>query len=195
VAASGHEIGNHSLSHPASTNFTGVPGGGYEDATLEELEGDILAAQARLERIAPHQREWTFCYPCYITDVGRGGSRQSYVPVVAHHFLAGRARGEYGHGNYPATVDLACLWALPAEGMNGFELIGLAEELTARGQWVVFVFHEVGGERLSVDRYALAMFLNFLDRRRDTIRTGTVMEIARDVARFQAGLHASEGSS
>ena len=27
--------------------------------------------------------------------------------------------------------------------------IEMAQELTARGQWVVFVFHEVGGERLS----------------------------------------------
>jgi len=92
VATDGHEIGNHSLSHICSNNFSGTPGG-VEDKTLEEIENDILAAQERLVQIAPHQKQWTFCYPCFCTDVGRGQSRKSYIPVVAKLFLVGRGVG------------------------------------------------------------------------------------------------------
>ncbi|MFC1525398.1 polysaccharide deacetylase family protein [Candidatus Latescibacterota bacterium] len=185
VAAAGHEIGNHTLSHTCSGNYTGVRGG-LELSSLERIEDDILQAQQRLLPLAPHQDRWTFCYPCYCTFVGQGRGRRSYVPVVARHFLAGRAGGEYGFGNHPATVDLACFWAQTAERMGAFEMIGLAEELTHRGQWVVFVFHAIDGSRLSVASEDFLALLNFLARRRDSIRTATVAEIAGDISHYQA---------
>lgn len=70
-----------------------------------EMENDILNAQERLEKLVPHQTGWTFAYPCYCTDVGRGETRHSYIPIVARHFLAGRAAGEYGFGNHPEWAD------------------------------------------------------------------------------------------
>lgn len=114
VAQSGHEIGNHTLTHPCPETILGRAGG-LESMTLADIEQDILAAQERLSQIAPHQQHWTFAYPCYSTYIGRGASRQSYVPVVAKHFLAGRAAGELGFGNNPEYIDLACLWATPVE--------------------------------------------------------------------------------
>lgn len=189
VAAAGHEIGNHTLSHTCSANYTGARAG-LEYASLEGIESDILAAQERLQLLLPEQRTWTFCYPCYCTFVGRGAQRQSYVPLVARHFLAGRAGGEYGFGNRPGAVDLACFWAQPAERMSAFEMIGLAEELTHRGQWVVFVFHAIDGSRLSVAGEDFTALLDFLARRRDRhqgdgIRTDTVAAIAGDIAAHQ----------
>jgi len=188
VAAAGHEIGNHTLSHTCSANYSGAPSG-LEFTTVADLEADILAAQERLRELAPGQETWTFCYPCYCTFVGRGEGRQSYVPVVARHFLAGRAGGEYGFGNQPATVDLACFWAQAAERMSAFEMIGLAEELSHRGQWVVFVFHAIDGHRLSVMGEDFLALLDFLARARDRrgrpIRTDTVAAIATDIASHQ----------
>ena len=184
VAANGHEIGNHTLSHTCSSNFTDTPGG-LEAMSLDDIEADILTAQERLVQLAPHQDQWTFCYPCYCTFVGRGQDRQSYVPVVARHFLAGRASGEYGFANHPTTVDLACFWAQAAERMSAFEMIGLAEELTHRGQWLVFVFHAIDGHRLSVSGEDFDSLLDFLARRRQTIRTATVSQIATDILRAQ----------
>jgi hypothetical protein len=185
VAASGHEIGNHALSHICSSNYAGIPGG-LEEKDLVAIEIDILAAQERLARIAPHQQEWTFAYPCYCTHVGRGAERQSYVPVVARHFLAGRSGGEYGFANQPAVVDLACCWGQPVERMSGFEMIGLVEELTARGQWLVLVFHEIDGQRLTVGGHEYRMLLDYLARRRAAIWTAPVVEVARKIATFQA---------
>jgi hypothetical protein len=181
VARNGHEIGNHSISHTCSNNFGGGHGG-LEDKSLADIEADLLAAQKRLAQLAPHQVDWTFCYPCYQTHVGRGVAQKSYVPIVAKHCLAGRARGEYGFANHPAAVDLACAWAIPTERMGGFEMIGLVEELTAQGRWVIFVFHEIDGARLTVGSYDFGLLLRYLHRRRDKVWTAPVAQVARRIA-------------
>lgn len=190
VANAGHEIGNHTLSHRCSSNYLTVSGG-LEDSTVEEIESDILTAQQRLVEIAPHQKKWTFAYPCYCTFVGRGKSRQSYVPVVAKHFLTGRTAGEYGFGNQPEMVDLACVWGMPVERMSGFEMIGLVEELTSKGQWVILIFHEIDGQRLSVGSHDFRVLLDYLRRRSESIRTVPVVHVAEKISRFQATLSAA----
>jgi hypothetical protein len=184
VAAGGHEIGNHTLTHPCPNNVGGQPGG-LEDMTLAEIEQDILTAQERLIQIAPHQAQWTFAYPCYAAFVGYGVHHQSYVPVIASHFLAGRMAGEYGFGNNPAVVDLAHLWSLPVERMSGYEMIGLVEEISARGCWAILVFHEIDGARLTVGSYDFRMLLNHLRRRSDAILTAPVFEIAAKIKSYR----------
>jgi hypothetical protein len=181
VARRGHELGNHTLSHICSGNFWGGPGG-LEDRTLDDLEADILAAQERLTRVAPRQKDWTFGYPCYNKFVGRGTSRQSYVPLVAKHFLAGRGPGEYGFANRPDVIDLACLWSTPVERMSGFEMVGLVELLTFQGQWVILVFHEIDGARLTVGSYDFKLLLDYLQRRSHDIWCAPVVEVARKIA-------------
>lgn len=177
VARSGHEIGNHTLSHPCPETILGRAGG-LESMSLAGIEQDIRAAQERLQQIAPHQHHWTFAYPCYSTYVGSGLTRQSYVPVVAKHFLAGRAAGELGFANRPERLDLACLWATPAELLRGDEMIALVQRLTDCGQWVILVFHDIDGPLLNVPTRVYRHLLRFLDDARDTIWTGTVSEIA-----------------
>jgi hypothetical protein len=193
VAAAGHEIGNHSLTHPCPNNLFGRPDG-VDDMSLEDIESDIVAAQARLVELAPEQEAWTFAYPCYATHVGRGAGRQSYAPVVARHFVAGRAGGEYGFGNNPLWVDLAAVAGQSVERMSGFEMIGLAEELAARGHWAILVFHEIDGQRLTVGTYDYRMLLAHLRRRSDQIWTAPVVEVARRVAAFQRQLSSGEAS-
>lgn len=185
VAIAGHEIGNHTLAHICSNNYLFTPEG-LEDKSLDDIENDILTAQERLLQIAPHQKQWTFAYPCYSTYVGRGKSRRSYVPIIAKHFLAGRAGGEYGFANQPAVIDLACVWSIPTERMSGFEMIGLVEELTYQRLWVILVFHEIDGTRLTVGSYDFQMLLNYLRRRSDDIWTAPVVEVAQKIAKFRA---------
>jgi peptidoglycan-N-acetylglucosamine deacetylase len=185
VAAGGHEIGNHTLTHPCPNNILGRPGG-YEDMSLVEMEADILEAQARLERLVPQQTHWTFAYPCYGTTVGRGANRQSYTPFVASHFLAGRVWGEYGFGNRPAQVDLSCAWSESVERMSGHELIGLVEAITAQARWAILVFHEIDGSRLTVASHDFRMLLNHLRRRAGAIWTAPLAAVAEKIARLQA---------
>jgi len=184
VASSGHEIGNHTLSHTCTANFRGR--GGVESKSLDEIETDIVAAQERLVQIAPNQEDWTFCYPCYLSYVGRGTSRQSCVPVVARHFLAARGGGEYGFANHPGGVDLHYVWGLDTALMSGFEMIGLVEELTSQGRWVVLTFHEIEGRRLSVTGHDFEMLIGYLDRNRERILVEPLVDIARRVTGYQS---------
>lgn len=181
VAQLGHEIGNHTLTHPCPEAISGHAGG-LESMTLADIEQDILMAQERLTQIAPHQHQWTFAYPCYATYVGRGVARQSYVPVVAKHFLAGRAAGELGFANRPERMDRACLWATPAERLSGEEMSALVRDLTECGQWVILVFHDIDGDLLNVSSRDYLQLLHFLSDERETIWTGTVSEIVAHIA-------------
>jgi peptidoglycan/xylan/chitin deacetylase (PgdA/CDA1 family) len=181
VGQAGHEIANHTCSHLVSRNFFNGEKG-FEDLTLDEVEADILLAQERLQQIAPHQQDWTFAYPASQSEVGAGVNKRSYVPVVAKHFLAGRIRGEYGFGNYPHLIDLAAVWTTATVRMSGFDMIGLVEELTAHGQWVILGFHEIDGSRLTIGSYDFRMLLDYLSRKSDEIWTAPLVDVARKIA-------------
>jgi hypothetical protein len=108
--------------------------------------------------------------------------------VVAKHFLSGRAGGEYGIANHPGFVDLACTHALATDRMSGFEMLGLVEGLASKGQWVILVFHEIDGARLTVGNYDFHLLVDYLHRRSGEIWTAPVVEVARKIAAYQEGL-------
>ncbi len=184
VAETGHEIGNHTKSHRCSNAILGH-GGGVDDMTLDEIEADVLEAQTRLTTIAPHQNSWTFAYPCGAMFVGHGVSRQSYVPIIAKHFLAGRAAGEYGFGNDPDTMDTAALLSIRVDRMTGFEMIGLVQDLTDRGKWVILSFHDISGSRISVEDGEFRHLLRFLQDRRSEIAVAPVVDIMTSLGTTQ----------
>jgi peptidoglycan/xylan/chitin deacetylase (PgdA/CDA1 family) len=180
VAESGHEIGNHTRSHRCPNVVHGHRGG-VEDMTLAEIERDILEAHDRLTEIAPHQTDWTFAYPCGATYVGAGADQQSYVPVVARHFLAGRAQGEYGFGNDPDLMDKAALWGTRVDRMTGFEMIGLVEELSRLGQWIILCFHDISGVRISVEEGEFRQLLRYLSERSRAIMVAPVVDVMKSI--------------
>ncbi len=180
VHLAGHEIGNHSLSHPCSQALWGrrTPGC-LEERSLDDLEADILAAQEKLTALFPERQAWTFAYPCYETYVGAGATRTSYVPLVARHFLAGRAgTANSGFFNAPETADLAALASQPAEQMRGPELVGLVERAVRRGHWLILTFHEIDRGGLGVFEPDFVELLEHLAAARSRVWTAPVAEIA-----------------
>ena len=144
VAKAGHEIGNHTIAHICSRAFRADPAArGLENMTLADIEKDIVEAKLRLQQLVPEQQEMSFCYPCYMEHVGCGPTRQSYVPVVARHHIAGRGKGEFPFGNHPATVDLHYAWSWPAERMPGSQMVGLVEACMANQGWGILTFHGI----------------------------------------------------
>jgi peptidoglycan/xylan/chitin deacetylase (PgdA/CDA1 family) len=116
AAAAGHEIGNHTLTHPCSGNFPFARGKALEDYTLDGMEAELLGANDEIRRllgVVPR----TFAYPCGQTYVGRGPGVQSYVPLVARHFLVGRAAFNETH-NDPGFCDLAQAFSLDGDGKS-----------------------------------------------------------------------------
>jgi peptidoglycan/xylan/chitin deacetylase (PgdA/CDA1 family) len=85
----GHEIGNHSLTHPCSGNFPWGRANALENYTLERMEKEMTDANERIKSLLGVTPR-TFAYPCGQKFVGRGEQTRSYVPVVAKHFKVGR---------------------------------------------------------------------------------------------------------
>ncbi len=176
VHDAGHEIGNHSLSHTCSLGFQDDPGGhGLERMTLADIEADVMAAEGRLAELFPRESR-SYCYPCYQTHVGEGLDRQSYVPVIAKHFVAGRGIGEVP--NHSLTCDLHCLWSWDVSRMTGANLVGLAEQCASRGRWGLLVFHGIDSGHLPVSSVDFVELCAHLERHSNRIWTAPVAEVA-----------------
>jgi len=185
AAKMGHEVGNHTVNHPCSRNFSGSPTGGLESMTLADIEADIAEAERRLKEAIPEQKTHTFCYPCYNDHVGVGGSRQSYVPVIARYFPAARGKGEVA--NHPLACDLHYLSSWPVERMSGAELVGLSEQSAAQGRWGILTFHGIHQGHLSVADVDLRELCGFLARNRERIWVATVAEVAERIIVWRKG--------
>ena len=190
VQDAGHEVGNHSQSHVCSHGFRDAPGGpetpSLETWTLADVEADVVEAERRLSEVVPLPagRQRTYCYPCYHEHVGEGATRQSYVPVIAKHFLAGRGIGE--RENRAATCDLHYLWSRNVELMGGEQLVGHAERATL-DSWVILTFHDVGHDsRLSNTEAAFKELCDYLRRNEGRVWTAPVNEVAASVVQWRA---------
>jgi peptidoglycan/xylan/chitin deacetylase (PgdA/CDA1 family) len=144
VARSGHEIGNHSSTHPCSANFDFAATNALEAMTPQDVAEDVDAATATIQDLVG-VRPRTFAYPCGQSFTGRGRHRRSYVPVIAERFLAGRGYGSEV-GNLPETCDLAHLDAYTVDGLDAGELWSLVTAGMARGEWVILAGHDIGDD-------------------------------------------------
>jgi hypothetical protein len=186
AAQTGHEIGNHTVNHPCSKNFAFIADynrPALEEMSLDDIEAEIVAAGRRIAEVIPEQPTPSYGYTCYQPFVGRGRTRQSYVPVVAKHCVAGRGRGE--RPNDPRYCDLWYLWSTPCERMTGAELVGVAEQAPAQGRWSILTFHGVNDGHLHIDQGDLEELCAFLARNRERIWTAPVATIAQQVHAYQ----------
>jgi peptidoglycan/xylan/chitin deacetylase (PgdA/CDA1 family) len=140
--AAGHEIGNHTLTHPCTANYPWTRGNALEDFTIERMLDDIHQAERRIEK-ALGIRTTTFAYPCGHTYVGRGRDTRSYVPLIAERFVSGRKfRGSAN--NDPERVDLAQTYAFNSDQLTGEQLKKLIDNALAENAWVIFAGHDIG---------------------------------------------------
>ncbi len=142
AVANGHEIGNHTLTHPCSGNFSFARERALENYTLDKMRDELEEANNIIEQQLD-VRPVTFAYPCGQKFVGRGRNLKSYVPVVAEGFLAGRGwMDEWS--NDPGFCDMAQLMAMELDGKDFEQVKQLIDRTTANGGWLVFCGHEIG---------------------------------------------------
>jgi peptidoglycan/xylan/chitin deacetylase (PgdA/CDA1 family) len=138
----GHEIGNHTMTHPCTGNYPAFRWNALEDMTLEGMAKEIDdATEAIVRRLGIKPRD--FAYPCGQTFVGRGRDVKSYVPLVVVRFLSGR-KWLSEDANDPAFCDPAQLLALESDGKPFDALKALVDKAAAEGRWLILVGHEVG---------------------------------------------------
>jgi peptidoglycan/xylan/chitin deacetylase (PgdA/CDA1 family) len=181
AVASGHEIGNHTLTHPCTGNFSWSRNNALEDYNLDSIRNEIVKSNSQIEQLLNVQPE-VFAYPCGQKFVGRGTNTKSYVPLVSELFIAGRGWRDEAM-NDPSFCDLAQLSGVEMDGKNFDEILPLIEEAKKAGQWLVLAGHEMGTSGVQTTR--LAMLKQLLEYVKDPANriwiapVGTIAEYVR----------------
>lgn len=182
----GHEIGNHTISHPCSANYEFSVDNALENYDLKRIEGQIDGANDQIQALLG-ARPKTFAYPCGQKFVGRGIDVESYVPLVAERFVVGRSYLSESP-NDPAVVDLAQAMGTDFDDMDFAQMKEVVDVAARQGRWVIFVGHEIGprGDQ-STDAEALEALCKYLKDPGNRIWLGTVEEIGSYIHQQQTG--------
>ena len=140
AAMNGHEIGNHTLKHPCSGNFSFIYDRALEDYTLDKMRHELVEANNTIENMLD-VTPVSFAYPCGQKFVGRGRNLKSYVPLVAEYFMTGRGwMDEWA--NAPAFCDMANLMAMELDGKDFGQVKQIIDRTLKNGGWLIFCGHE-----------------------------------------------------
>jgi peptidoglycan/xylan/chitin deacetylase (PgdA/CDA1 family) len=189
AAALGHEIGNHSMSHPCTANYEFSAHNALEDKTLATMAGELDDANAEVERLLG-VKPVSFAYPCGQKFVGRGVEVKSYVPLVAARFLVGRGYLDEAATD-PKLCDLAQTTGVGMDALTSKQIATLVAEATASGRWLIFVGHEIGkpGEAQTTDILALEELLKYAKDPANGIWIDTLKAIGRYVQDQRTNIH------
>lgn len=207
AAATGHELGNHTVAHPSVPSKAWVSrANNIERYTLDRMRQELEAANAALQAL-DGRTERSFAYPCSYPFVGAPGiftrtlrrlsldrtrlmgwvnhtgidpfsRRADYTPVVSGLFPAARCGGL---GPPPwGPISRFRVAAFAADGSDSPALEDYLAECRRAGRWAVILFHGVGGgHSLSCD---LDVFDRLLAHLADAgaYRVRTFVAAARD---------------
>jgi peptidoglycan/xylan/chitin deacetylase (PgdA/CDA1 family) len=183
VLARGHEIGNHTLTHPCSANFAWSRGNALERMTVADFRAEVSEANLRLRKLLGIEPT-VFAYPCGHTFVGRGRRTQSLVPLIAEMFEVGRTFNDVV-ANSPAGLDPAQTSCVNSDKQTFEVLLPTLEAAVADRGWLVLGGHEIGyaddPEATSVE--TIAAVVNWC--RNNGVWIDTIGNVARVAATFK----------
>jgi len=192
LAAEGHEIGGHTVSHPCLLERITPHAQDYTPAMMEAEVRD--SAQTILREIRG-THGLTFAYPCGNMSFGppadQARNAALYQRYISEHFFAARS---YGWAGTIAPDELSVL-SVPDLGFTAGQdlrgLLAMADPAVRNHRWGVFTFHGVGGQYLSVTTEALDGLAAYLARHPE-IWTAPFGDVIRYIQESKAlGIHRS----
>ncbi len=178
AVSNGHEIGNHTLTHPCTGNFPWSRDNALEDYNLERMKNEMLECNKQVKDLLGVEcRE--FAYPCGQKFVGRGAGTKSYVPLVVEHFRSGRGWMDEA-ANDPYYCNTAQLTCIESDGKTFEELLARVNEAKKNGSWLIFGGHEMdegGPQTTRID--ALRQLLAYMKDPQNHIWIAPVGEVAQ----------------
>jgi peptidoglycan/xylan/chitin deacetylase (PgdA/CDA1 family) len=178
IVAAGHEIGNHSQSHPCTGNYAFSLSNALEDYTLDRMAKDLDGGSADIERLLGVKPK-TFAYPCGLKFVGRGRDVRSYVPLIAERYLVARGYMDEA-ANDPAFCDLAQAMGTAFDDMDFAGMQKHVDQAAKDGRWIIFVGHEIGKKGFQItDTTALEALAKYAKDPANGIWIDTVENIGR----------------
>jgi hypothetical protein len=142
VVARGHEIGNHTVTHPCGHRFEWSRANALERMTIDDFKSEIREANRCLRDLLGLEPT-VFAYPCGDTFVGEGRNTQSLVPLIAEMFDVGRTFNDLT-ANSPADLDPAQTACVNSDEHTFPTLRPLLEATVADRAWLVLGGHEIG---------------------------------------------------
>lgn len=153
AVAEGHEIGNHSLTHPCTGNFSWSREKALETYDLDKMQYELDESNRIIEDLLGVRPE-SFAYPCGQKFVGRGATAQSYIPLIANTFTSGRGfKDEVA--NSPSFCDPAQLTGVDSDEKDFPEILARIEQAREEGGWLVLAGHEIGDTGRQTTRIAM----------------------------------------
>ena len=178
AVAAGHEIGNHTLTHPCTGNFTWSKDNALENYDLAQMKGQLTECNRLVKELLGVECR-AFAYPCGQKFVGRGTETKSYVPLVAELFETGRgwmdeAPNDRTHYN---KDQITCI---ESDGKSFESLVAIINEAKKTGAWVVFGGHEINKEGAQTTRVeSLEKLLAYATDPANGIWIAPVSDVAR----------------
>ena len=178
----GHEIGNHTLTHPCSANFAWSRGNAIERMTIADFRSEVDEANRRLAYLLGVDPT-VFAYPCGHTFVGHGRGTQSLVPLIAEMFDVGRTFNDVV-ANSPAVLDPAQITCVNSDERSFASLLPTLEAALADEAWLVLGGHEIGalGEADTTPAETIEALVSWC--RSNGVWIETIGNVARAVATF-----------
>ena len=177
AVADGHEIANHSLTHPCTGNYEFSRNNALENYDLAMMAQQLDGANQEISKQLGVKAR-TFAYPCGQKFVGRGAAVKSYVPLVAERFVAGRGYLDEA-ANDPLICDLSQAMGTGFDEMDFAQMKKIVDEAIEQGRWVIFVGHEIGDRAYqTTDAKALEALCDYLKNPATGVWLATVDQAA-----------------
>ncbi len=177
LLAAGHELASHTMTHPCDRALGFMKSGmALQDFDQARMDAELVESVQQLRDLG-QTGPLSFAYPCGSTWLGE--AHASYIPAIERSFSAAR-------GVHPSLVDPrhAPLFDVPSimGNTDAATLTTWVEQAVASHQWLVFTFHGVDGDHLSVTASAHEALLKYLEQHKQTIWTERFGTVAHYIA-------------
>ncbi len=176
IAKNGHELGNHTLTHPCDGNKSGREWVSHEKDlrrySLTRAINEIKITNTLLHAI-DNKTERTFAFPCGDTMI----RSTNFYSALENDFIAARGINSGLQKIHDVNLKDICCYCL--DGHSGEDLIRLVKDASESGTLLVLLFHGVGGEHnLNVSVEAHRQLVKYLAVNKEDIWIAPMVEVA-----------------
>jgi peptidoglycan/xylan/chitin deacetylase (PgdA/CDA1 family) len=186
VASHGHELGNHSLTHPCDGTVAGrsswvSPDRDLHTYTIGRADDEIRVVNVMLHAI-DGKTVRTFAFPC-----GEFTIHDSSYYLGLRKDFAG-ARGVVPKMQALGTINPDNINAVSIDGQTGAQMIDMVKEAMRTHSLLVFCFHGVGGgHSINVGLADHHQLLHFLKDHEQDIWIAPMVDVATFIRANQKG--------
>jgi peptidoglycan/xylan/chitin deacetylase (PgdA/CDA1 family) len=184
AARNGHELGNHSLTHPCDGTLPGFsswvdPDRDLSKYTIPRAQDEIRVTNVLLQAIDGKAIR-TYAFPCGEFTI----HDSSYYLGLRKEFAG--ARGVLPHMETLGKINPDNIGGYSMDGQTGEQMIALVKQARETHTLLVFVFHGVGGgHSINVNLAAHSQLLHYLKDHSDEIWVAPMVDVATFIRAHQ----------